>query len=107
MGDGTLSRVASCEMSGYGDFEPAGGGGQMTQAQQQDLQKFVQQTQQQAAVMQQIEKFTDMCFKKCVSKPGSSLSSYESECVKHCMKRYIDSKRLIYERIQQQAQQQG
>ena len=41
---------------------------------QEDLQKFVQVAQQSAAVHQQIDKFTDMCFKKCVQRPGTSVS---------------------------------
>ena len=41
---------------------------------QAELQQFVQNTQQQAVVMQTIEKFTDMCFKKCVGKPGTSVT---------------------------------
>merc|ERR1719409_66757 len=47
-----------------------------------------------------------MCFKKCVSKPGSSLSSWETECAKNCVKRFIDSKRFMIESINAKNQQQ-
>jgi len=41
---------------------------------QEDLQKFVQGAQQQAGVHAVMDKFTDMCFKKCVARPGTSVS---------------------------------
>merc|ERR1711871_627866 len=77
---------------------------QMDKAQQEDLQKFVQGAQQQAGVHAVMDKFTDMCFKKCVARPGTSLGSYESECVQNCVGRFLDSKKFVSERFMQQQQ---
>merc|ERR1712086_237976 len=77
---------------------------QMDQRQQAELQQFVQQAQQSAQTHAIMDKFTDMCFKKCIARPGTSMSSYEGECVANCMKRYIESKKFIVERFQQTQQ---
>lgn len=36
-----------------------------------------------------IENIDNNCFKKCVPKPGSSLSSSETSCHSQCMDKYI------------------
>merc|ERR1712216_550866 len=93
--------IVSVSMSGYGDHEHKP---QITQ-QQAELQQYVQVAQQQMVMQAVIEKISETCFKKCVAKPGTSLSSYESECASNCVRRYMDSKRLIAERLTQSAQQ--
>ncbi|KAL2112676.1 hypothetical protein VUR80DRAFT_6832 [Thermomyces stellatus] len=35
------------------------------------------------------------CFEKCVSTPGSSLSSSESSCVTNCMEKYMAAWNLV------------
>lgn len=37
----------------------------------------------------------EKCFAKCITKPGSSLSSGESTCVSRCTDRYVDATRMI------------
>merc|ERR1712166_537924 len=83
---------------------------QLDPRQQAELQEYVQRAQQEALTHQIIEKFTDMAFKKCVAKPGTSLSSYEGECISNSVKRYIASKKFMVQRLvqtQQQQQQSG
>ncbi|TPX17336.1 uncharacterized protein E0L32_012191 [Thyridium curvatum] len=36
-----------------------------------------------------IEKINELCFEKCVPKPGSSLSSGEQTCMSQCMEKYM------------------
>ncbi|KYQ47584.1 Mitochondrial import inner membrane translocase subunit Tim13-B [Trachymyrmex zeteki] len=43
----------------------------------------------------QLIKMTEKCFKKCISKPGTSLDSSEQKCVAMCMDRYMDSFNLV------------
>ena len=38
-----------------------------------------------------LQRITKTCFKKCVTKPGTQLDSYEQKCVAMCMDRYMDS----------------
>lgn len=37
----------------------------------------------------------EKCFKMCVAKPSSSLSSYERKCLEQCTERYVDATRMI------------
>ncbi|KOS18327.1 Mitochondrial import inner membrane translocase subunit TIM13 [Escovopsis weberi] len=36
-----------------------------------------------------IEKLQEVCFEKCVPKPGASLSSGEQTCMTSCMEKYM------------------
>lgn len=38
---------------------------------------------------------TEKCFPKCVTSPGTSLSSSEQKCVAMCMDRYMDSFNVV------------
>ncbi|CAI5799172.1 Mitochondrial import inner membrane translocase subunit [Podarcis lilfordi] len=43
------------------------------------------------ALMEQVKRMTDKCFRKCIGKPGSSLDNSEQKCVAMCMDRYMDA----------------
>ncbi|KAH8752549.1 Tim10/DDP family zinc finger-domain-containing protein [Diaporthe sp. PMI_573] len=38
-----------------------------------------------------IEKMNDVCFEKCIPKPGSSVSSGEQSCFTSCMEKYMSA----------------
>ncbi|KZT58356.1 hypothetical protein CALCODRAFT_495088 [Calocera cornea HHB12733] len=38
-----------------------------------------------------INKITDNCFEKCVTKPGTSLGGSEERCLGQCMERYMEA----------------
>ncbi|KAL2273233.1 hypothetical protein FJTKL_04844 [Diaporthe vaccinii] len=38
-----------------------------------------------------IEKMNDVCFEKCLPKPGSSVSSGEQTCFTSCMEKYMSA----------------
>ncbi|VDP93307.1 unnamed protein product [Echinostoma caproni] len=42
-----------------------------------------------------LQNMSDICFKKCVTKPGNSLDNSEQKCVANCMDRYVDSWNLV------------
>lgn len=42
-----------------------------------------------------LQTMTEKCFKKCVSKPGTSLDSSEQKCAALCMDRFMDSWNLV------------
>ncbi|RDB30963.1 Mitochondrial import inner membrane translocase subunit Tim13-B [Hypsizygus marmoreus] len=42
-----------------------------------------------------MNKSTDRCFSKCVTKPGSSLSNSEQTCIGNCMDRYFEAFNIV------------
>ncbi|KAF8349009.1 Tim10/DDP family zinc finger-domain-containing protein [Amanita rubescens] len=42
-----------------------------------------------------MNKSTEKCFAKCVTKPGSSLSSSEQTCLDRCIDRYFEAFTLV------------
>lgn len=70
------------------------------------MQAFIQEENQKAAVQQIIAKLTDTCWDKCMGKPGSKLSSWETDCISNCAERFLDTSMLIVQRMQKQAQSQ-
>ena len=42
-----------------------------------------------------VQTVREKCFAKCITKPGSSLSSGESTCIQRCTDRYVDATRMI------------
>ncbi|XP_015589436.1 mitochondrial import inner membrane translocase subunit Tim13 [Cephus cinctus] len=60
--------------------------------------EIMEQVKQQIAVanaQELLTKMTEKCFKKCISKPGTSLDSSEQKCVAMCMDRYMDAFNLV------------
>ncbi|KAF8323051.1 hypothetical protein DL93DRAFT_615820 [Clavulina sp. PMI_390] len=55
-----------------------------------------------------LEKMNDKCFLKCVTKPSTSLSSWEQGCLGNCMDRYMEAydtvSRAYTHRVAQEAQ---
>uniref|UniRef100_A0A3B4XKX9 Mitochondrial import inner membrane translocase subunit n=1 Tax=Seriola lalandi dorsalis TaxID=1841481 RepID=A0A3B4XKX9_SERLL len=56
-----------------------------------DLQGFMETEQQKAVIQAAINKLTETCFDKCVTKPGAKLDSSEASCISNCAGRYLDS----------------
>ncbi|KAF8876739.1 Tim10/DDP family zinc finger-domain-containing protein [Infundibulicybe gibba] len=42
-----------------------------------------------------MNKASDRCFLKCVTKPGSSLSSSEQTCLSRCLERYMEAFNIV------------
>ncbi|XP_078699108.1 mitochondrial import inner membrane translocase subunit Tim13-B-like [Branchiostoma floridae x Branchiostoma belcheri] len=42
-----------------------------------------------------LQKMSDKCFKKCVTKPGTSLDNSEQKCIAMCMDRYMDAWNIV------------
>ncbi|KAB0791984.1 hypothetical protein PPYR_13945 [Photinus pyralis] len=60
--------------------------------------ELMDQVKQQIAVanaQELLTKMTEKCFKKCISKPGTSLDNSEQKCIAMCMDRYMDSWNLV------------
>ena len=42
-----------------------------------------------------LDKVTNKCFAKCVSKPGTSLDSSETKCLNFCVDRFFDALTVV------------
>lgn len=58
-----------------------------------------------------MQKITDKCFVRCVTRPGAKLDDSEKMCTAKCMDRYLDAMALVSQawaaRAKQQAAMQG
>ena len=50
-----------------------------------------------------LETVREKCFKVCITKPGSNLSSSETTCLNRCVDRYIEATQAIAKSIQSKA----
>jgi mitochondrial import inner membrane translocase subunit TIM8 len=69
------------------------------------MQAFIAEENQKAAVQQIIAKLTDTCWDKCMSKPGNKLSSWETDCISNCAERFLDASIFIVQRMHEQSRQ--
>ncbi|XP_053995556.1 mitochondrial import inner membrane translocase subunit Tim8-like isoform X1 [Hylaeus anthracinus] len=66
-----------------------------------ELQDFIMMEKQKAQFQAQIHEFNDVCWEKCVDKPGSKLDSRTETCLNNCVDRFIDVSLLITNRFSQ------
>ncbi|XP_043268597.1 mitochondrial import inner membrane translocase subunit Tim8-like [Venturia canescens] len=66
-----------------------------------ELQGFLMQEQQKAQLQAQVHQFNDLCWEKCVEKPGIKLDSRTETCLNNCVDRFIDVSMLITNRFSQ------
>ena len=67
----------------------------MSQPQPEEVMHQVQAELANAYAQEFFTTVREKCFKLCVSKPSSSLSSYERKCLEQCTERYVDATRMI------------
>ena len=77
-----------------------------SEMQQKELQAFMETENQKAVIQAAISKLTEMCFDKCVTKPGTRLDSSEANCVANCAGRFLDSSVFVVNRMMAKRQQQ-
>lgn len=71
------------------------------------LQNFIAQQSQVAQIQSMIATLTDICWDKCVTSPGTYLSSKEESCLQNCAGRFIDCTQYILQRAQHKAEGSG
>ncbi|XP_055621730.1 mitochondrial import inner membrane translocase subunit Tim8 [Toxorhynchites rutilus septentrionalis] len=69
-----------------------------------ELQDFLMAEKQKAQLSAQIHEFNDICWDKCVDKPGSKLDSRTETCLNNCVDRFIDTSLFIANRFAQTLQ---
>lgn len=70
-----------------------------SQQQVAELQQFMETENQKAVIQAAISKLTDICFEKCITKPGNKLDSSEANCVANCAGRFLDSSVFVVNRM--------
>ncbi|XP_070155591.1 mitochondrial import inner membrane translocase subunit Tim8 [Polyergus mexicanus] len=56
---------------------------------------------QKAQLNAQIHEFNDICWEKCVDKPGSKLDGRTETCINNCVNRFIDVSVFVTSRFGQ------
>lgn len=63
---------------------------------------FIQAESSKAKIQSSVTQFTDMCFKKCVTKDitSNNLDSTEEACVTNCLNRFLDTNIKVVQILQ-------
>lgn len=75
------------------------GGPEPSDSQTRELQQFMESENQKAVIQAAISKLTDICFDKCVDRPGATLDSSQANCVANCAGRFLDSSVFVVNRM--------
>uniref|UniRef100_T1IQX1 Mitochondrial import inner membrane translocase subunit n=1 Tax=Strigamia maritima TaxID=126957 RepID=T1IQX1_STRMM len=70
-------------------------------AQDSELQDFLYVEQQKAQFQSQVHRLNEICWDKCVEKPGQKLDSKTEACISNCVDRFIDTSLAITTRFAQ------
>ncbi|XP_014248157.1 mitochondrial import inner membrane translocase subunit Tim8 [Cimex lectularius] len=66
-----------------------------------ELKEFLLVEREKAKLQAQIHEFSDICWDKCMDKPGIKLDSRTETCLTNCVDRFIDVSLLITNRFAQ------
>ncbi|XP_025098501.1 mitochondrial import inner membrane translocase subunit Tim13-like [Pomacea canaliculata] len=77
------------------DFSSSPPGGKLGSADKEQLMDQVKQQIALANAQELLQKMSEKCYKKCISKPGTTLDNSEQKCIAMCMDRYMDSWNLV------------
>ena len=64
-----------------------------------ELQQFLAVESQKARFQSHVHNLTDICWEKCVEKPGSKLDSKTEGCLTNCVERFIDTTNFVVNRL--------
>ena len=79
-----------------------GGGQELTFEQRQQFKQQLTQNIEAQLMQGIISSMTDACFKKCVTRPSSSLTGGESTCLAKCARRYADVMKVVGRALEQE-----
>ena len=73
-----------------------------------ELKNFLEMQSRQAQLTSQAMQFTDLCWEKCVEKPGNKTignggDSKTEACLANCVERFLDTTEFILRRLEQKA----
>ncbi len=67
---------------------------------QHSTTSFTQMEKQKAVFNELVSHITELCFDKCVPKPGGKLDSSEQACLSSCTLRFLESNQVVLQRLQ-------
>lgn len=65
------------------------------------LQQFIEIESQKQRFQTMVHQVTDVCWEKCMDKPGPKLDSRTEVCLVNCVERFIDTSQFIVNRLEQ------
>nr|XP_060612335.1 mitochondrial import inner membrane translocase subunit Tim8 A [Anolis sagrei ordinatus] len=65
------------------------------------LQHFIEVETQKQRFQQLVHQMTELCWEKCMDKPGPKLDSRAEACFVNCVERFIDTSQFILNRLEQ------
>ncbi|XP_026530531.1 mitochondrial import inner membrane translocase subunit Tim8 A [Notechis scutatus] len=65
------------------------------------LQHFIEVETQKQRFQQLVHQMTELCWEKCMDKPGPKLDSRAETCFVNCVERFIDTSQFILNRLEQ------
>ncbi|XP_040598377.1 mitochondrial import inner membrane translocase subunit Tim8 A-like [Mesocricetus auratus] len=65
------------------------------------LRRFVEVETQRQRAQQLVHHLTELCWEKCVDKPGPRLDRRAEVCLVNCVERFIDTSQFILNRLEQ------
>ena len=65
-----------------------------------EIQRMLAVESQQAKFMRDVHRFTDICWDRCIDKPGNKLDGKNETCLKNCVERFIDTSQFILTRLE-------
>lgn len=71
------------------------------------LQHFIEIESQKQRFQQLVHQMTEVCWEKCVDKPGPKLDSRTEVCLVNCVERFIDTSQFILNRLEQTQRSRG
>ncbi|XP_036187434.1 mitochondrial import inner membrane translocase subunit Tim8 A-like [Myotis myotis] len=67
------------------------------------LQHFMEAETQKQRFQQLVHQMTEVCWEKCMNKPGPKLDSRAEACFVNCVERFIDTSQFILNRLEQKS----
>ncbi|KDN37813.1 putative TIM8-translocase of the mitochondrial inner membrane [Tilletiaria anomala UBC 951] len=75
----------------------------LSEADQKELQSFLDTEQAKARVQNSVHNFTELCWDKCItSSIGARFGRGEEACLSNCVERFLDSSLYIVKQLEQQ-----
>uniref|UniRef100_A0A4W4G128 Mitochondrial import inner membrane translocase subunit n=1 Tax=Electrophorus electricus TaxID=8005 RepID=A0A4W4G128_ELEEL len=71
------------------------------------LQQFIEIESQKQRFQQLVHQMTEVCWEKCMDKPGPKLDSRAEVCFVNCVERFIDTSQFILNRLEQTPRTRG
>uniref|UniRef100_A0A6I8R8M1 Mitochondrial import inner membrane translocase subunit n=1 Tax=Xenopus tropicalis TaxID=8364 RepID=A0A6I8R8M1_XENTR len=66
-----------------------------------ELQRFIEAETQKQRFQTLVHQLTELCWEKCMEKPGPKMDARSEGCFVNCVERFIDTSQFILNRLEQ------